>query len=267
MELTGRELNFSIPQEASDFGTWRTMPNSELELERPHPTMKSNVQPPQKKLLNGSSLNLSSPSNHSGEDGMDLSPVSSKRRKEAFPHAMDEDCFLPLNSCNGRTQQDIEMHSVLQPSWLNEFTGVMRKASGPATAAKSIYEDDQGYLIMVSLPFVDQQRVKVSWKNSLTHGIVKILCVSTARMPYLRRHDRVFKLADATPEHCPPGEFIREIPLATRIPEDAKLEAYFDEAAAVLEIMVPKRGSEPEEHEVRVSMRPPHLGTNDLLLT
>ncbi|KAM0835202.1 hypothetical protein ACQ4PT_063092 [Festuca glaucescens] len=266
-ELTGRELNFCIPQEASDFGTWRTMPNAELELERPQPTMKSSVQQPPKKLLNGSGLNLTSPSNHSGEDGMDLSPVSSKRRKESFPHTMDEECFLPLNSCAVRTPQDIEMHSVVQPSWLHDFSGVMTKSCGPATAAKSIYEDDQGYLIMVSLPFVDQQRVKVSWKNTLTHGIVKILCNSTARMQYIRRHDRVFKLTDATPEHCPPGEFIREIHLATRIPEDAKLEACFDEAAAVLEIMVPKRGNEPEEHEVRVSMRPPHLGVNDLLMT
>ena len=34
-ELTGRQLNFCIPQEASDFGAWRTMPSSELELERP----------------------------------------------------------------------------------------------------------------------------------------------------------------------------------------------------------------------------------------
>jgi hypothetical protein len=30
----------------------------------------------------------------------------------------------------------------------------------------------------------------------------------------------------------------REIPLATRIPEDAKLEAYFDEAASVLEMFI-----------------------------
>ncbi|KAL6614192.1 hypothetical protein ACP70R_036462 [Stipagrostis hirtigluma subsp. patula] len=261
-ELTGRELNFVIPQEASDFGTWRTMPNSELELERPHPTVKSNGNQNPKKMLNGSGLNLSSPSNHSGEDGMDLSPVSSKRRKEH-----DEEGFLPLNPCTERTQQDVEMHSVAEPSWLHEFAGVMRKACGPVTAAKSIYEDDQGYLISVSLPFVDQQKVKVSWRNSLTHGIVKILCVSTARMPHIRRHGRVFKLADPSPEHCPPGEFIREIPLPTRIPEDAKMEAYFDEAASVLEIMVPKRGNEPEEHEVRVSLRPPHFGANELLLT
>jgi len=262
-ELTGRELNFIIPQEASDFGTWRTIPNSELELEKPHPVMKSNgTQNPKK-----AGLNLSSPSNHSGEDGMDLSPVSSKRRKELSPQAMDEEVFFPLNSCPQKTQQDVEMHSPAQPAWLHEFAGVMRNACGPVTAAKSIYEDDQGYLIMVSLPFVDQQRVKVSWRNTLTHGIVKIVCVSTARMQHIRRHGRMFTLADPSPEHCPPGDFIREIPLATRIPEDAKLEACFDEAASVLEIMVPKRGNEPEEHEVRVSLRPPHFGANDLLLT
>jgi hypothetical protein len=160
-ELTGRDVNFVIPQEASDFGTWRTMPNSDLELERPHPAMKNNGTQNQKKLLNGSGFNLSSPSNHSGEDGMDLSPVSSKHRKGGFPHAMDEEGLLPLNSCTEKTQQDVEMHSVAQPSSLHEFTGVMTKAFGPVTAAKSIYEDDKGYLILVSLPFVDQQRVKV----------------------------------------------------------------------------------------------------------
>jgi HSP20 family molecular chaperone IbpA len=74
---------------------------------------------------------------------------------------MDEEGLLPLNSCTEKTQQDVEMHSVAQPSSLHEFTGVMTKAFGPVTAAKSIYEDDKGYLILVSLPFVDQQRVKV----------------------------------------------------------------------------------------------------------
>ncbi|XP_078165463.1 uncharacterized protein LOC144560159 [Carex rostrata] len=275
-EITGRELNFSIPLEASDFGSWRNLPNSEFELERCIPAPPSLKNNNSKKLLNGLGLNLSSPSDRSGEDGMDLSPVSScKRRKDLFAHnGMDqEECFLPLNPCTERVgathMQDVEMHSAIQlePQWVSEFTGVMRQTCGPVTAAKTIYEDEQGYLIMVSLPFADQQRVKVSWRNSLTHGIVKILCISTARMPYVKRHDRIFKLTDNTPEHCPPGEFIREIPLATRIPENAKLEAYFDEAGSVLEIIVPKHRSGPEEHEVRVCMRPPHFGTNDLLLT
>lgn len=271
MDLTGRDLNFSIPAEASDFGSWRNLPNTEFELDRPPALPPLKIGAPHhssRRVLNGSGLNLSTqPSNHgSNGDAMDLSPkCSSKRRKDFFANGMDEDCCLPINSFPDRTQ-DMEIHSV-EPPWLNDFSGVMRHAYGPVTAAKTIYEDDEGYLIMVSLPFSDQQRVKVSWRNSLTHGIVKISCVSTARMPYIKRHDRTFKLTDPAPEHCPPGEFIREIPLATRIPEDAKLEAYYDETGTVLEIMVPKHRVGPEEHEVHVCLRPPHLGTNELLLT
>lgn len=267
-ELTGRDLNFSIPKDASDFISWRTLPGTEFELDRAPPSLKSTTNhPPPRKLLNGSSLNLSThPSNYSNGDGMDLSPSSKRRKdKDFFPHAMDEDFCSPVNS-NSDKALELDIHPV-EPSWLNDFTGVMRHAYGPVTAAKTIYEDDEGYLIMVSLPFSDQQRVKVSWRNTLTRGIVKIVGVSTARMPYLKRHDRTFKLTDPSPEHCPPGEFIREITLATRIPEDAKLEAYYDETGAILEIMVPKHRVGPEEHEVRVCMRPPHLGSNDLLLT
>ncbi|CAD6239636.1 unnamed protein product [Miscanthus lutarioriparius] len=36
-ELTGRELNFSIPSEASDFESWRNLPSTDFELDRPHP--------------------------------------------------------------------------------------------------------------------------------------------------------------------------------------------------------------------------------------
>ncbi|MQM08130.1 hypothetical protein Taro_040984 [Colocasia esculenta] len=256
MELTGRDVNFSIPAEASDFESWRNLPNTEFELERPPPPLKNTSHSHPRRLLNGAGLNLSTqPSNHVGGDVMDLSPVCSKRRKDFFPHGMDEEISLPMNSYPDRVQ-DMDMHPV-EPSWVNEFSGVMRHVYGPVTAAKTIYEDEEGYLIMVSLPFSDLQRVKVSWKNTLTHGVVKILCVSTARMPYIKRHDRTFKLTDPSPEHCPPGEFIREIPLATRIPEDAKLEAYYDETGTVLEIMVPKHRVEPEEHEVRVCLRPP----------
>ncbi|CAL9059779.1 unnamed protein product, partial [Musa banksii] len=248
VELVGRDLNFSIPPEASDFESWRNLPSTEFELERPPLKSTSHAHP--KKLLNVSSLNLSSQLNHSNGDGMDLSAVCSKRRKDFFPHVMDEDFCFPTNP-HAERGQDVEMHQV-EPSWLNEFTGVMKHACGPVTAAKTIYEDDEGYLIMVSLPFADRQRVKVSWRNGLTHGILKIICASTARMPYVKRHDRTFKLTDPSPEHCPPGEFIREITLPTRIPEDAKLEAYYDETGALLEIIVPKHRVGPEEHEVRV---------------
>ncbi|CAD5164932.1 uncharacterized protein LOC135645942 [Musa acuminata AAA Group] len=266
MELTGRDLSFLIPPEACDFESWRNLPSTDFELERPPPPLKSASHPNSRKLLNGSGLNLSTqPSNHAGVDCMDLSPVYNKRRKDFFSHGANEDICMSGNPYSDRPQ-DMEVHPA-EPSWVNEFTGVMRHACGPVTAAKTIYEDEEGYLIMVSLPFSDQQRVKVSWKNTLTHGIVKISCVSTARMPYIKRHDRTFRLTDPSPEHCPPGEFVREIPLATRIPEDAKLEAYYDESGTVLEIMVPKHSAGPEEHEVRVCRRPPHLGANELMLT
>ncbi|KAL0417842.1 UNVERIFIED_CONTAM: hypothetical protein Sradi_1197700 [Sesamum radiatum] len=134
----------------------------------------------------------------------------------------------------------------------------MRNVYGPVTAAKTIYEDEEGYLILVTLPFADPEKVKVHWWNHLTHGVVKISSVSTACMPFIQRSDRTFKLSDPAPEHCPPGEFRREIPLPTRIPDDAKLEAYFDKSGTVLEIKVPKHRAGPEEHEVPVCLRPPN---------
>lgn len=268
MELTGRDLNFSIPPEASDFGSWRNLPNTEFELERP-PPVKTTPAPSRRLLngsLNGSGLNLSTqPSNHVNGDAMDLSPVSNKRRKDFFPHGNDDDCCLPIINSHPDRIPDMELHPI-EPHWLNDFSGVMRNSCGPVTAAKTIYEDEEGYLIVMSLPFADLQRVKVSWRNNLTYGIVKISCASTARMPLIKRHDRTFKLTDPSPEHCPPGEFVREIALATRIPEDANLEAYYDETGTILEILVPKHRVGPEEHEVRVCLRP-HLGANDLLLT
>ncbi|KAG0487800.1 hypothetical protein HPP92_006611 [Vanilla planifolia] len=257
-DLTGRDLNFSLPIEASDFETWRNLPCPELEMERP--LLKNHSQMPPRRLLNGPGLSLL---NHDVEL-VDLSPLCHKRRKDFVPHSMDEDC-CPLVNNNGERTQDTDLHQV-EPSWVHDFNGVMRHMCGPVTAAKTIYEDDKGYLIMVSLPFADQHRVKVCWRNDFSHGIVKISCVSTARMPYIKRHDRTFKLTDPSPEHCPPGEFVRVITLANRIPEDAKMEAYYDETGTILEIMVPKHGSEPKEHEVHVALRPPHLGTNDPML-
>lgn len=265
MELTGRDLNFVVPPEASEFGSWRNLPNTEFELERALPPLKTNSNTHSKKLLNGSSLNLSTrAAHHTNGSGMDLSPACNKRKKDLFLHGNDEECFLLLNQQNDRVL-DTEIQPN-EPPWLNEFSGVMRNVYGPVTAAKTIYEDEQGYLIIISLPLADLERVKVTWWNNLTHGVVKISSVSTARMPFIKRNDRTFKLTDQSPEHCPPGEFVREIPLPTRIPDDAKLEAYGDETGTGLEIMVPKHRVGPEEHEVRVCLRP-HLGANELLLS
>ncbi|KAK6227993.1 hypothetical protein QUC31_006604 [Theobroma cacao] len=254
-ELTGRDINFSIPPEASDFGAWRNLTNTEFELERSPAPLKSHLNSHPRKLLNGTGLNLSTqPLEHINGDGMDVSPLCNKRKKEYFRHGNDEDPGLPNNLHSNRVL-DMKIHPV-EPTWLNEFSGVMKNVYGPVTAAKTIYEDDEGFLIIVSLPFSDLQRVKVTWRNTPSHGIVKICYVSTACMPFIKRHDRTFKLTDPTPEHCPPGEFIREIPLPNRIPEDAKLEAYRDETGTMLEIIVPKHRVGPEEHEVRVCLRP-----------
>ena len=263
MELTGRDLNFTIPLEAYEFSSWRNLPNTDFELERPPPPIKSNPTPNPKKLLNGSGLNLSThPSHVINGDPIDLSPVS-KRRKEFFPHGNDDDCYLAVNP-HPTHVPDMEIHPQ-ESHWLNDFSGVMRNVYGPVTAAKTIYEDEKGYLIIISLPFVDLQRVKVSWRNTLTRGIIKISCLSTSRIPYIKRHDRTFKLTDPSSEHCPPGDFVREIPLSTRIPEGANIEAYYG-PGTVLEIMVPKLHVGPEEHEVRVCLRP-HHGSNDLMFT
>lgn len=196
---------------------------------------------------------------------MDLLPVNGKRKKDFFSNGTEEECYLQVNPPSYQIP-DLEIHPN-EPNWLNEFTGVMRDAYGPVTAAKSIYEDEEGYLIVISLPFVDLQRVKVSWRNTPTHGIIKVSCLSTSRIPFIKRQNRTFKLQVSSSEHCLPGEFVREIPLPARIPEDAKLEAYYDESGTVLEILVPKvRDGPEEEHEVRVCLRP-HLVGNDLMLT
>ncbi|KAK4272962.1 hypothetical protein QN277_021447 [Acacia crassicarpa] len=264
MELTGRDFNFTVPLEASDFSSWRNLPNTEFEPEKHHPTTKSASNAHPKKLLNGSGLNLSThPPNHCNGDVVDLSP-SNKRRKDFFPHAHDDDCHLGVNPPSDRIP-DVEIHPS-EPHWLSNFSGVIRNTYGPVTAAKTVYEDERGYLIIISLPFVDLPSVKVSWRNTFTHGIIKVTCVSMSRKPFIKRQDRTFKLADPSSEHCPPGEFVREIPLSTRIPEDAKLEAYYDEPGSVLEITVPKLHGGPEEHEVRVCRRP-QLGGNDFMLT
>lgn len=257
-ELTGRDISFSISPEASDFSSWRNLPNTEFELERAPLLLKNHTNSHPRKLLNGTSLNLSTqPATHVNGDPLDLSSVCNKRRKEFFPHGNDDDCCLPNNA--------MEIHPI-EPHWSKEFNGVMRNVYGPVTAAKTIYEDDEGFLIIISLPLADLERVKVTWRNTPSHGIVKISCVSTARMPFIKRHNRTLKLTDPTPEHCPPGDFIREIPLPTPIPEDAKLEAYRDETGTMLEIFVPKQRVGPEEHEVRVCLRP-LLGVKEHMLT
>ncbi|KAJ8551386.1 hypothetical protein K7X08_000756 [Anisodus acutangulus] len=253
MELTGRDLNFTIPPEARDFSSWRNLPNTDFELQRPIPS---------KKLLDGTSLNLSTqPSNHVNNNDLGLSSDCGKKRKDFFSHGNDEDCSLSTNPSLNR-HHDGEPQTV-EPPWMSEFSGVMKNVYGPVAAAKTIYEDSEGYVIMITLPFVDREKVKVHWWNNIDHGIIKITSVSTACPPFMLRNGRTFKLTDPSPEHCPCGEFTREISLPTRIPDDAKLEAYFDQSGTVLELKVPKHATTPEVHEVPVCLRPP----NEFLLS
>ncbi|XP_023635974.1 uncharacterized protein LOC17881070 [Capsella rubella] len=260
MELTGRDLKFTIPPDASDFGSWRNLPNTDIELERPPHVTKPALNNA-KKILSGSGLHLTSNASFSSNgDSSDQSPGggvnnNNKKRKEFLsPGSSEEECCLTVNN--------IETHHAKDPpSWVNDFTGVMKNSCGPVTAAKTVYEDEEAYLVVITLPFVDLNTVKVSWRNNITNGIVKVTALSTSRASYVKRRDRTFKLVDQTAEHCPPGEFMREIQLPNRIPEEAKIEAYFDGTGPVLEIVVPKlRGGMEEEHEVRVCLRSHHLG-------
>ncbi|KAG7549246.1 HSP20-like chaperone [Arabidopsis thaliana x Arabidopsis arenosa] len=258
MELTGRDLKFTIPPDASDFGSWRNLPNTDIELERPAHVTKP-AQNNTKKILSGSGLHLTSNASFSSNgDSSDQSPggvINNKKRKEFLsPGSSEEECCLTVNN--------IETHHAKDPpSWVNDFTGVMKNSCGPVTAAKTVYEDEEAYLVVITLPFVDLNTVKVSWRNNITNGIVKVTGMSTSRASFVKRRDRTFKLVDQTAEHCPPGEFMREIQLPNRIPEEANIEAYFDGTGPVLEIVVPKlRGGVEEEHEVRVCLRSHHLG-------
>lgn len=261
MELTGRDLNFSIPPDASDFGSWRNLHHhQEFEIEK-HPLLVKNSHSSHSKtlLLNGSSV------------GLDLITQTSMPRGGSGCHSD----IMEFSLCNKRKKDQTEEEYRIPPtcnfsdgfqgilSWTSDVSGVLKLAQGPVTAAKTIYEDEESYLIVVSLPFSDLQKVKVSWWNTLTHGIVKIVGVSTARPLLIKRRERTFKLTDSNPEHCPSGEFVREIPLMTRIPDDAKLEACCNVSGSVLEIMVPKHRVGPEEHEVRISF-PPHLVPSEL---
>ncbi|KAI5069428.1 hypothetical protein GOP47_0015729 [Adiantum capillus-veneris] len=256
-DLTGRELNFTISLDASAYSVWRSLPTTEFEFER-----SGNYcgKKPYHKVslgkLSGTILNLSSklPSSEGNDSHTDK-----KRRKEVSPVSSEECCAMESYS---QRAFDMENPTMERPAWLSDFTGVMSDVCGPVTGAKSIYEDEKGYLMLLSLPFTDMQRVRVSWFNTTTHGVVKIQCTSTARTQYIKRGDRTFELTDPSPEHCPPGEFMREIALATRIPENAELEAFYMEAGAGLEVFIPKHEEVSEEREVRVFL-PPQYGHKD----
>jgi hypothetical protein len=277
MELTGREMNFAMPPDAEGFSEWRSLPNTDFDLERtcsPSPSKPPNghsKKPASTRSgrMNESNVNAASQLPSPASSGSrSLSPGGKRKKTNSFlptgllPCGNEVDSFVPIVSYAGAEN----FHTGTEPWWLSNFSGVMTEACGPVTGAKSIYEDERGYLVMVSLPFTDMQRLRVSWRNTATHGVLKIHCTSTARTPTVIRGDRTFKLTDPNPEHCPPGDFVREIGLATRIPENADLKAFYVEACAGLEIMVPKHNVLSEEREVRVFLPPQMSQTEALLL-
>ncbi|CDY70808.1 BnaA10g30550D [Brassica napus] len=116
MELTGRDLKFTIPPDASDFGSWRNLPNTEFEL--PHITKP--VLNNAKKILNGSGLHLTNNASFSSNgDSSDQSPggggnVSKKRKEFLSPGSSEEECCLTVNNVE------------TQPGWVKDFTGAMK---------------------------------------------------------------------------------------------------------------------------------------------
>ncbi|CAN4121017.1 unnamed protein product [Withania somnifera] len=246
MELTGRDLDFSIPPEARDFSSWQNLPDTDFELQRLVPLPKSNSRLPSKKLLNGTSLDLSTqPLNHVNSNGLELSSDCGMKRKDLFSRGSDEHFSLSTDPSLNR-HQDGESYTI-EPRWMNEFSGVVKNVYGPVAASKVIYEDLEGYVIIITLPLVDLEKVKAHWWNNIDHAIIKITF-----------NGRTFKRTDPSSEHCPCGEFTRKISLPTRIPDVAKLEAYFDKSGTVLELKIPKYGTTPEVDEVPVSLRPPN---------
>lgn len=278
VELTGRDLNFPLPVEAGDFSAWRTLPCTDLDFERSEvcslskgsngSSAKKQLSPKSGEVEFGGSSTLDLSCKLIGQlGGSSLSGSSLQKRKRKAEGSCgnnDEECCAHNGSHSGEIVGE-ESQQGDHPLWLSESSGVILDASGPVTGAKSIYEDEKGYLIMVSLPFTDMVRLRVSWLNVATHGVVKIHGMSTARAPLVTRGDRTFKLTDTKPEHCPHGEFVREISLPTRIPDNAELKAFYVEESAGLEIMVPKHVHFSEEREVRVFLLP-QLGKSGVQL-
>lgn len=44
------------------------------------------------------------------------------------------------------------------------------------TVAKSIFEDENGYLVVVSVPLLDLNALKITWSNCGGNAILKVIC-------------------------------------------------------------------------------------------
>ncbi|KAG2317943.1 hypothetical protein Bca52824_021065 [Brassica carinata] len=95
-ELTGRDVNFAIPLEASDYGSWRNLPTTELEAERPMTQAKANGHTHLKKL-NGTFMTLSTHSPNHAADSVEAQIACNNKRKR--------DC-LALGNCDDSSSSE-----------------------------------------------------------------------------------------------------------------------------------------------------------------
>eukprot|EP00850_Spirogloea_muscicola_P010527 SM000062S19913 [mRNA] locus=s62:381441:385538:+ [translate_table: standard] len=273
-----REFDFEILREADDLGAWATTSEKEEDGEL------DNLQPPKSSASSGhknsSTEGLlrkarSPPPKSSGACIFGHDPTLSLSRdlstNARSPIGEGEASTLVVHKRRRKPPDgapgfigtlglampfDLQQLSDETPGrsrlWACEFSGVMRGTVGPVTGAKTLYEDEQGYLVVVSLALTDIRRLRVSWRNHETQAIVKVHCQSIGRVPFLAREGRTFWLSDVDPEHCPSGDFIREIKLPSRIPENAELKATYSQDSAALEILIPKTLGFSEEKEVQI---------------
>ncbi|CAI5482120.1 unnamed protein product [Closterium sp. Yama58-4] len=250
IDLTGREWGFVLTNEADEFSDWRI---SSLSQDTTTATAAASSGAAGTAAASGAAATTSAVSAPEQEDSQSHQSLSeggggAKGREEMEVEVSKE----------GSPQEQSEEQIVQPPYWLSECYGVLTQVSGPVTCAKTLYEDATSFLILVSLPFADLSKLRVTWRNSLSHGIVKVQCASSMRQPTLIRWNRAFHLTDAHPEHCPPGEFVREIVLPSRIPDSADVKAFFSDSGGGVEILVPKLVpvSQYHEREVRVFLPP-----------
>ncbi|KAL2542899.1 HSP20-like chaperones superfamily protein [Abeliophyllum distichum] len=82
---------------------------------------------------------------------MDFLRVCNKSKKSFSLHGSDDNCCLPNDY---HSYEVLDIH-VIELPWLSELSDVMRSAYGPVTTAKTIYDEDEGFCILVSFPFAN----------------------------------------------------------------------------------------------------------------
>eukprot|EP00850_Spirogloea_muscicola_P022402 SM000292S11257 [mRNA] locus=s292:439:3333:+ [translate_table: standard] len=199
-DLTEREFDFEILREAGDLGAWATTSEKEEDGEL------DNLQPPKSRASSGHKNSFteglprkacSPPPNSSSACICGHDPTLSLSRdlstNARSPIGEGEASTLVVHKRRRKPPDgapgfigtlglampfDLQQLSDESPGrsrlWACEFSGVMRGVdSGTCHGAKTLYEDEQGYLVVVSLALTDIRRLRVSWRNHETQAIVK----------------------------------------------------------------------------------------------